>query len=259
MSKIKKIEVSERELEDIIFKNPETIEDGLSILNRQIPTGSGPLDLLAVDSDSVLTVIELKNEINDGQLDQGLRYYDWVRSSIEWISRAHSNKVDVKQEPRLILIAPDFSDTLKIIAKYINIPLDLMRYVAFQLQDGDKGVHIEPVEIGAPPEAPTIPTEEENLQHIENESVRKLCKEALGQLIEKGVEVRPINNYWFSLWYRGKRFMYLGCKKTFFVCEIQKIDGSWSGRERISMKSDWENLFSNNIILILEELSKKEK
>jgi len=257
MSKIKKIELSEKELEDIIFNNPETVEDGLSILNRQIPTDSGPLDLLAADSDGVLTVIELKNEINDGQLDQGLRYYDWVRSSIEWISRAHSNKVDVKQEPRLILIAPDFSDNLKIIAKYVNIPLELMRYVAFQLPDGDKGIYVGSIERGAPPEAPTIPTEEGNLQHIDNESVRKLCKEALDQLVEKGVEARPINNHWFSLWYRGKRFMYLGCKKTFFVCEIQKIDGSWSGRERVSTKSDWENLLSKNIIPTLETLSKK--
>lgn len=257
MSKIEKIEVSEKELEDIIFNNPETVEDGLSILNRQIPTNSGPLDLLAVDGDGVLTVIELKNEINDGQLDQGLRYYDWIRSSMEWISRAHSNKVDVKQEPRLILIAPDFSDNLKMIAKYINIPLELMRYVAFQLPDGDKGIHVGAVEIGAPPEAPTIPTKEENLRHIESESVRELCKEAIDQLMEKGVEVRPIRNRWFSLWYRGKRFMYLGCKKTYFVCEIQKADGSWTGRERVSMKSAWENLLSNNVIPTLETLSKK--
>jgi RecB family endonuclease NucS len=78
-SKIERVDVSEKELEDLLVENPDAIEKGMKILGRQIQTDSGPLDILAVDEDGVLTLIELKNEVDDGQLDQGLRYYDWAR------------------------------------------------------------------------------------------------------------------------------------------------------------------------------------
>jgi RecB family endonuclease NucS len=67
-SKIEEVEVSEKELENLLVENPEAIERGMKILGRQIQTDTGPLDILAVDEDGVLTLIELKNEVDDGQL-----------------------------------------------------------------------------------------------------------------------------------------------------------------------------------------------
>jgi len=46
-----------------------------------------PLDILAVDSEGPLCVIELKDNVEDEQLDQGIRYYDWVKSNIAWLSK----------------------------------------------------------------------------------------------------------------------------------------------------------------------------
>jgi hypothetical protein len=246
-SKIERVDVSEKELEDLLVENPDAIEKGMKILGRQIQTDSGPLDILAVDEDGVLTLIELKNEVDDGQLDQGLRYYDWARTNIQWISR-YFKEVDAEQEPRLILIAPAFSENLRRIVKYVNVNLDLIEYHAIRLPDGKKGILCRPIEIGGPPEPPAVPTREGNIKRIENEKVRQLCVECLKELENMGIEIRPIQNYWFSIWYRGKRFMYLGCKKRFFVCNIQKPDGSWTGRIRVTTKEKWEEIFKNEVI-----------
>ena len=255
MRKIKQINVDERELEDLLVKNPEAIEEGMNILGRQIQTDSGPLDILASDADKVLTVIELKNEIDDKQLDQGLRYYDWVKSNIQWITKHFPDKVDSEQEPRLILIAPGFSENLKRIAKYVNVSLDLLEYTVIQLPDGEKHVLCKPVEIGKPSEPMILPTREGHLKRIENEKVRKFCEDCLNQLQNMGIEIRPIQNYWFSMWYKGKRFMYLGCKKKFFVCEIQRQDGSWTPRIRITSKEDWDKLFAQEIVPLLQTIT----
>jgi len=122
MPKVKDIEISEDELKKLILDDPSCIEEGLRVLGDEIPTDSGPLDILAADSDGTLTVIELKNEIDEGQLDQGLRYYDFVSSNILGYSRAFRGKFDEKGEPRLMLIAPSFSKNMTRIAKYIDVP-----------------------------------------------------------------------------------------------------------------------------------------
>lgn len=251
--KIKEIEVNEKELEDLLIKNPEAIEEGTTILGRQVKTDSGPLDILAVDDDGILTIIELKDEIDDRQLDQGLRYYDWAKTNIQWISRSFE-KVDAEQEPRLILIAPNFSENLRRIAKYVNVNLDLLEYHAIQLPDGEKGIICKSVEIGRPLEPISVPTREGHLEHIESDRVRQLCANCLKQLEDNGIEIRPIQNYWFSAWYKGKRFMYLGCKKKFFVCEVQRPDGSWSGRIRITTKEEWERTFKDEIAPVYKSI-----
>ena len=68
-------------------------------------------------------------------------------------------------------------------------------------------------------EIPREPTEEGNLEYIRNEKVRQLCSECLEQLRKIGIKIQPIKHYWFSAWYGKKRFMYLGCKQQFFVCD----------------------------------------
>jgi hypothetical protein len=53
--------------------------------------------------------------------------------------------------------------------------------------------------------------------------------------------------------------MYLGCKKKFFVCEIQKPDGSWTRRLRIATKGEWEKVFNNDIAKPSEISSSQER
>jgi len=89
MIKVKPIDLKERdELEPLLVANPDVIEQGLQIVCHQLMTDSGPLDILAVDDEGTLVIIELKNEAAEGHLDQALRYYDWCRQNISWISKA---------------------------------------------------------------------------------------------------------------------------------------------------------------------------
>jgi RecB family endonuclease NucS len=49
----------ERELEDVLKKNPEQIEKGLKLIANQVITPKGRIDLLCVDKEGVLTIVEL--------------------------------------------------------------------------------------------------------------------------------------------------------------------------------------------------------
>lgn len=51
---------SEGLLEEAIVKNPNLLEEDLTLIGRQTPTDGGPLDLLGVDSDGRLVLFELK-------------------------------------------------------------------------------------------------------------------------------------------------------------------------------------------------------
>lgn len=61
VSETKMIE-SEELLEEILVRNPNMLMPGLTLVGRQMDTGSGPLDLLGVDRDGRLALFELKRE-----------------------------------------------------------------------------------------------------------------------------------------------------------------------------------------------------
>lgn len=64
--RIKSVELKElEELEPLLVKNPDLIEEGMKVLARQLQTDIGRLDILAVDSEGALVIIELKDEIDD--------------------------------------------------------------------------------------------------------------------------------------------------------------------------------------------------
>jgi hypothetical protein len=248
MPKLVTVEVSERELEQLLVDDPGCIDEGMRILDRQVPTDTGPLDILATDTDSVLSIVELKVTLDEGHLAQGLRYYDWARTNLEGIARHYPNKVDVNQEPALILIAPRFSQNLIRVAKYVDIPLDLKEYHVLQMPAGEREVICASVEIPEKPGITRIPTPEANLANIESQQVRVVCEKAIEELAAMGVELRAKQNYWFSCWYQRKRFLYLGCKRQFFVIEVQRPDGSWSRRNRVTSQGDWEGVLRGEIL-----------
>ncbi len=87
---------SEKEIKDVIEKNPEIIEKGLEIIGREEKIEEGIVDFLARDRQGTLVVIEVKDEragIESGK--QLLRYIHHYRK--------------VKDKVRGILVAPSFS------------------------------------------------------------------------------------------------------------------------------------------------------
>jgi len=257
MLKVNPISLSEREeLEPILVKNPSVIEAGLKVLAHQHQTDSGPLDILAVDAEGTLVVIELKSQPSEGHLDQGLRYYDWCRKNISWISSAYSNKANVNPDlpPRLLLIAPSFTETVSRIAKYVDVELELIEYHAFEDENGKKGLICKSIDYGQPPVPPEIPSLEKKMEYFHLEKVKQLFKAVLDELAEKEVEIKPISGLWISFWYKNKRFMYMSPKRQFFIVEVLAPDGDWCDRMRVKTKKEWENTFKEYISKYMEYL-----
>jgi hypothetical protein len=48
--------------------------------------------------------------------------------------------------------------------------------------------------------------------------------------------------------------MYLSCRKKFFVCYIQKPDGSWTDGIRILTKEEWEKMFNDEILPTISKI-----
>jgi len=260
MIKVKPINLLEREeLEPLLIENPDVIEQGLKVISHQLKTDSGPLDILAVDSEGTLVVIELKNEASEGHLDQGLRYYDWCRQNISWISQVYSGKnhIDPNSLPRLMLIAPSFAETVRRISKYIDVELHLIEYHAFEDEKGERGIICTEIDYGQPPEPPEIPSLEKKLEYFQDNKVRDLFKAVIDELQAKKIEIKPIHGLWISFWYKGKRFMYMGPKRNFFAADVLTPGGNWTGRKRISNRKEWDELFEEHIKKYIEYLDQE--
>lgn len=244
MPKLQPVQIAERDLEEYIVKNPESVEDGFKILNRQWPTDSGPLDILGVDAAGVITIVELKVDEDDEQIIQGLRYYDYISNNTAAMVRHFSNdKLTITdQDPRLILIAPSFSQTLRRICKYIDAELDLKEYRAYKLPSGEVEVVINTVELEERTRPRIYPTLEQKLEEIQDERIRELARKFLGELESVGFEKRMVHDEWLSLWYGGRRVASFGCKRKFFVIETDTEEG-WK-RFRVQSSEDYEKMIN---------------
>ena len=87
MKKYQSIEISEKQLEDLIRQAPENIEPGLRYIDHQRFTNRGPLDVLMVDSGNALVVAELKVVEEDSMLVQGIDYYDYITRNLEGLNK----------------------------------------------------------------------------------------------------------------------------------------------------------------------------
>ena len=73
--------VAEAMLEEVFVRNPAMLMPGLELVSRQLPTASGCLDLLGVDSEGRLTLFELKREeVTRKAVTQGIDYASWLDS-----------------------------------------------------------------------------------------------------------------------------------------------------------------------------------
>ncbi len=70
----------EANLEDFVIQNLDEIEPGLNLLERQLSTPAGRLDLLCMDRAGQYVVVELKRaQGTDQVVGQILRYMGWVK------------------------------------------------------------------------------------------------------------------------------------------------------------------------------------
>lgn len=156
-----------------------------------------------------------------------------------------------------MLIAPSFTETVRRIAKYVDVSLHLIEYHAFEDEKGERGILCTEIDYGQPPEPPEIPTIEKKLEYFQDGKVRELFKSVLNELQSKQIEIKPIHGLWISFWYKGKRFMYMGPKRSFFVAEVLSPGGNWAARRRISNRKEWDTIYDEHIQKFIDHLDQQ--
>lgn len=120
----------EKDLQNYLVKNLESIEPGLKLYNQdgitgvEFPVGGRRIDILAVDNQGDLVVIELKvSKGHDRVIGQILRYMGWIKV----------NLAEDEQKVRGIIIAKDISNDLRL-ACSITQDITLKEYsISFSL------------------------------------------------------------------------------------------------------------------------------
>ncbi|MCC9079053.1 endonuclease NucS [Litorilinea aerophila] len=100
-----------QDLEEWIVSNPAIIGAGIAIIGRQVPTKSGPLDLLGIDKHGNTIVIELKRDkLPRDVLAQAVDYAsDVAEWSIEKLSEICTQFIGKSLEDHLVESFPDIN------------------------------------------------------------------------------------------------------------------------------------------------------
>lgn len=244
MSKLKRIAVrEERILEDLLIQNPEVLEEELRVLDHQVVTDSGPLDILAVDGSGVLTVIELKITESDDMLLQALRYYDWVYTNIGFLANHFGKERNVEIEeaetPRIILVAPSFSETAKRLVRYLRPSVDLFEYEYLQAPSGEQLLYCRSVELEETRPVRTPPDYLEHIDYITATSVRNACETLTDSIVEMGDRIeRRGQQYYMGFKYAGSLFLRIVTRREYFYLYFPREGGWTAGEIKIATPED---------------------
>ncbi len=247
MKKYKEIDVSETELESLICQSPELIEDGLRYIDHQKSAKQGRIDVLMADSGNALVVAELKVVEQDSMLFQGMDYYDYLHTNIEAIARIYStHNVDPKQQIRLFLIAPSFSQSLINRCKWVDIPISLFLYKCIQFEKEKEIIPVfNEIEIPSPPEPVEEKyTVEDRLAYITDDKIRKIASDFLSSINDLGeghIQAEAIK-YAVSLKVNGRVFAYFSPRRKSFHIEMDNQEGKWASYP-VNDKKDLEEFF----------------
>lgn len=123
------------------------IETGLTSLDGPIPCAPhDDIDLLAIDRGSQLTIIDFDTASSDDLLLRGLGHFDWALRNVPNLRRMFRGQaINFSLEPRVLLLAPQFSPRVFAAARQITRPS--ISWVRFRLVEtpGRPGILFEPV------------------------------------------------------------------------------------------------------------------
>ncbi len=232
MKRYRSIEVSEGQLEELVCRAPDLIEDGLRFLDHQVHTDRGPLDVLLVDSGGALVVVELKVVVDEEMLTQGLDYYDYVARNLDGFTRAyHDKSINARQEPRLLLVAPAFSPLLLNHLKWLTIQPELFSVQILEFPDEPDSLTPVYKEVIAPvlPQRVESYSFDDIYNYITDTNIRSLAKALVSQVQawDSGrIEVDPIQDA-LSIKRSGRILAYLYPRRKFFMVGYYDDDGNW--------------------------------
>ncbi|TET65187.1 DUF91 domain-containing protein [Candidatus Bathyarchaeota archaeon] len=154
---IEKISVeSKQELEQMITKEMNQIEKGLTVVCSHVQVNSKTeLDILCHDDNGQLVIVQLNANEDDNILLHGIQSLDYVNKFKSFLKATYNkHRINDKENPRLILIAPNFSETLHHAVEHMQgIRIDLYEWEYLKLGD-HKGLRLQPIFTWKPTEKP---------------------------------------------------------------------------------------------------------
>lgn len=245
MKKYRPVEVSEKQLEDLIRQGADLIEEGLRYIDHQRMTERGPLDILMVDSGHALVVAELKVIEDDTMLVQGIDYYDYISRNIEGVARIYKDsRVDPNQKARLFLIAPSFSISLLNRCKWIDIPISLFSYKCITFEDAKEIIPVfSEITFPSAPEVVEAYNLDDRLKYITNPDARKMLEDLIKEIRSwdsARIVVEP-TKYDISLKVSGRVFSYIGPRRKHFIVNTYDNKKKWAPFP-INQKEDLETV-----------------
>jgi hypothetical protein len=127
------------QLLSLLSRQPSAIEEGMRLVDRDIPyESSGSIELLALDCVNQLSIIDLDISPNDALLLRGLGHYEWLVRNHLIVSRMYrEHPIDFSLEPRLILVAPGFSPLFRSVVRLVTVPrIHCLKYHTIGLAGG---------------------------------------------------------------------------------------------------------------------------
>jgi Holliday junction resolvase-like predicted endonuclease len=230
---------SEAELEQMLMENPSAIEEGLQILENQVPASRGFIDLLAVDADGTLVVVELKKDSDDRVLSQALEYYDFVRDNSERFAQIYAkHSIKARVEPRLMLIAGSYGAMVLAAARYTNVPLTLYTYAHLGMGEA-RGLYLTEVVILPPRQFDRERLAvEQHVAYITDETANQTCQHVLDWLSHLDpAQVRTHGlKYRVSVKYKGNNFVDIRTRRNYFLMGWRP---NWDDNVRIATIDDF--------------------
>ncbi|MEM2105231.1 MAG: hypothetical protein QXV21_02015 [Candidatus Bathyarchaeia archaeon] len=145
---IEKLKVeSHHELEQLITNEINKVEKNLTVICSNIPINDkATLDILCHDDNGQLVIVQISVEEDDTMFLHGIQSIDYVDKFKSFLKATYNkHKIDDKAKPRLILIAPHFSDALRLAVEGMKgIRVDLYEWEYLKLGD-HKGLHLQPI------------------------------------------------------------------------------------------------------------------
>jgi hypothetical protein len=152
---------TERLLENIVVASPDLLQQDLELVGRQLPTSSGPLDLLGIDPDGRLVVFELKRGVltreavaqvidyasDIASMDRGtlVRLIEEhsgrggipeITGFIDWYTQEYQGTTEqLSQRPRMVLVGLGVDGRALRMVNFLadtGVPIQLLTFHAFE-------------------------------------------------------------------------------------------------------------------------------
>ena len=173
-------------IEKLRFENPQEfeqmikgeigqVEKDLTVICDNIPVNDkATLDILCHDDNGQLAIVQLSVNEDDMMLLHGIQSLDYVDKFKTFLKATYNkHKINDKEKPRLILVAPSFSDAVRhAVESMKGIRVDMYEWEYLKLGD-HKGLRLQPIFALAPTAQPREKEEKPEERKREPKSTKK--------------------------------------------------------------------------------------